>query len=166
MLLSHKNLIRFVGVTWFAVGIFLLVMGMFRLQQAAHDLQIGCMEGHPLGQWLIKITGSVSNSILVIMFAALLLGAAKSRLALNKTLQRLIKRISSCSNPAPLSTVYGPSSLALVVAMVGLGVLMRLLCVPSEIRGLILLAVGFGLIRGALSALRASAESSVIGGTR
>jgi hypothetical protein len=166
MRLSHKRLIWIGGIAWLAVGIFLLTVGVKRLQHTVRDLQCGLTDGHPLGNWLQGQVGSPGNAAVVMLAVALGLGLVKGRFALAKAMRRLLCKIDGLPDPAPVSQVYGAGYLALVVGMIALGALLRVIGVAEEVRGIILTAVGFALARASLGAFRALNRSAMIGGPR
>ena len=85
----------------------------------------------------------------------LVVGYIKGRLVFRKTAMRYLDRIASLPNPSRVRQLYGVSSYILLALMIGLGISLRRLGVPEEIRGTILVAVGSGLIQGATTIFRA-----------
>lgn len=81
--------------------------------------------------------------------AALTVGLIKGKFILDKTAGRVIDRVEGLAEPNPFKSVFkmfGIKTISLILAMIGLGVVMRLAGVSFEIRGLLYMAVGMGLL--------------------
>jgi hypothetical protein len=80
---------------------------------------------------------------------ALGVGLIKGRLILDRTANRVIERIDTLTEPNPFKSVFqmfGAKTLALILAMMGIGIVLRVVGVSFEVRGLIYLAVGCALL--------------------
>jgi hypothetical protein len=80
---------------------------------------------------------------------ALSIGLLKGKFVLDKTASRVIDRTADLKEPNPLKSIFqmfGPKTIALIASMMGIGVILRAAGVSFEIRGLIYLAVGTGLL--------------------
>ena len=80
---------------------------------------------------------------------ALTIGLLKGKFVLDKTAARVIDRTGTLSEPNPFKSVFqmfGGKTIALIVSMMGIGVILRAMGVSFEIRGLIYLAVGTALL--------------------
>jgi hypothetical protein len=80
---------------------------------------------------------------------ALGVGLAKGKFVLDKTAGRVIERVETLQEPNPFKSVYqmfGAKTIALIASMMGIGYGLRAAGVSYEIRGLIYLAVGAGLL--------------------
>jgi hypothetical protein len=80
---------------------------------------------------------------------ALSIGLLKGKFVLDKTASRVIDRTANLKEPNPLKSVFqmfGTKTIALIASMMGIGVILRAAGVSFEIRGLIYLAVGSGLL--------------------
>ena len=129
--------IAFSGVMWFAVGVFLLLFGIklvvfSTLQGAPHSA---------LFSQICSLFKSREQAALVLVTSGLVLGFMKGRFVLAKTVKRVVTRISSIPEPIRFSDVYSLGYLALIGSMILLGMGMRWLSVPSDIRGVVDIAV-------------------------
>lgn len=80
---------------------------------------------------------------------ALAVGLMKGKLVLDKTAGRVIDRVDSLKEPNPLKSIFqmfGAKTIGLIAAMMGIGIVLRAAGVSFEVRGLIYLAVGAGLL--------------------
>lgn len=80
---------------------------------------------------------------------ALSVGLIKGKLVLDRTANRVIERVETLNEPNPFKSVFqmfGAKTIALIVAMMGIGLALRIGGVSFEIRGLIYIAVGTALI--------------------
>ncbi|MBJ7449050.1 MAG: hypothetical protein JHC93_01670 [Parachlamydiales bacterium] len=143
---SHKNLVIMAGVTWLVIGVFLLTLGLKFIGQVAtsapgHTSSFLPAFANYFGSKEIAATGLIA--------AALLIGYFKSRFVLSKSVHRVVNRIKTLSNPAPLYKLYNPSYFLIIGVMMGLGMMMKYLNVPMDLRGAIDVAVGAALVNGA-----------------
>lgn len=134
------------GVIWCAVGAFLLLFGVklvvfSAMEGAAHSA---------LFTEIARMLKSGEQAALILVTSGLLLGFAKGRLVLSKTVVRVVNRIRALPEPIRFFDVYSAGYLALIASMILLGMMMRWLSVPSDIRGAIDIAVGCALINGAM----------------
>ncbi len=114
------------GVLWLLIGLMLLTKGLNFL-----------------------VAGGREESALVLIAVGLLLGFVKGKFVLSKTVKRTVARIDALPAPIPLSKLYAPSYYLLILGMVLLGISLRWLPVPLEVRGTIDVAIGAALINGA-----------------
>lgn len=134
------------GVIWFAVGIFLLLIGVKRvvfssIEGASHSALFAEMA---------KMLKSRERSALILVTAGLLLGFMKGRFVLSKTVIRVVGRIRTLPEPIGFFDVYSLGYFALIASMMFLGMMMRWLSVPSDIHGVIDIGVGSALMNGAM----------------
>jgi hypothetical protein len=139
------------GILWFAVGVFLLLFGVklvvfCSIEGAAHSA---------LFAKLCAMLKSREQTALILVTTGLLLGFMKGRFVLAKTVNRVVGRIRSLSEPIRFLDVYSFGYIALIGSMILLGMAMRWLSVPSDIRGMIDIAVGSALMNGAMFYFRA-----------
>lgn len=81
--------------------------------------------------------------------AALSVGLIKGKFILDKTAGRVIERVEVLQEPNPFKSVFqmfGGKTIALILSMIGLGVILRIAGVSFEIRGLVYIAVGIALL--------------------
>jgi hypothetical protein len=149
--------IAFSGLVWFVMGTFLLVFGVKLIVYAS--LEQG-KEAFLLGK-LLHVMKSKERAALLLLVSALLLGFMKGRLVLSKTVARVVKRIATLPEPIKASQVYPVGYIALIGCMVLLGVSMKWLHVPFDVRGGIDVAVGTALMNGAMLYFRSLFKHSV-----
>lgn len=133
------------GLTWLAIGSWLMFKGLKWITQA---ITLG--EGGPLIRWLTPMTGKVHQTGLVLICVALLIGLIKGRTVLAKTAQRLVLRLRSQQSPITLLQAYDRRYLILLSGMMMLGIVFRFLPIGLDIRGTIDVAIGSALINGAM----------------
>lgn len=96
---------------------------------------------------------------------ALSIGLIKGKLILDRTANRVIERVETLQEPNPLKSVFkmfGAKTIALILAMMGIGILLRLAGVSFEVRGLIYIAVGTALLWSCRRYWLASAQFSQV----
>jgi hypothetical protein len=138
---SHKTLLIISGLVWLAIGLFLLNLGITFVAQ---------------GQAIES-----ENRTVFLVVAALVLGQIKGRFVMTKVAHRSFQRITALTHPTSLRDLYTRSNYLLIVAMMGLGILMRSLALSHMIRGFIDIAVGTALTQGALAYIRLASQSKV-----
>jgi hypothetical protein len=138
--------IAFSGVVWFTVGVFLLVFGVKLLVFAS--LEAG--KGAYLLSKVVTLTKSKERAALLLLVLGLILGFAKGRFVLSKTVMRVANRISSLPEPIRISQVYPVGYIGLIGCMMLLGMAMKWLAVPLDVRGAIDVAVGSALMNGGM----------------
>lgn len=147
--MTHRNWIAISGFIWLAIGSFLLYKGLRFISEGALAADSLCFR-------LQGLCGSPQQAGTVLIAIGLLLGFLKGRMVLSKAVKRVALRILSLPLPIRAAAVYGPSYWILIAAMIGLGVLLRFLPIPVDLRGLIDTAVGSALINGAMLYFRAA----------
>lgn len=143
---SHRSLIIISGLVWFVVGCFLLQLGLNLLMASAASA--GGSGG--LLSSLGIFVGGYEEAAIAIIAVALFIGYLKGRYVLGKSARRAIQRILSFSTPVSLANIYSGKYYLLLAAMVGLGISIKYLGIPLDIRGAIDVAIGAALINGAL----------------
>lgn len=149
--------IAFSGLVWFVVGTFLLVFGVKLIVYAS--LEQG-EKAFLLGK-LCHVMKSKERAALLLLVSALLVGFMKGRLVLSKTVARVVKRIGALPEPIRASQVYSIGYIALIGCMVLLGISMRWLGIPPDVRGGVDVAVGSALMNGAMLYFRCLFKPSV-----
>ncbi len=147
MNLKKQTLIVIAGAIWLLVGAGLLAKGVSLILFATH-LSLGKA---PLMSALMSVLpGGVMPSAFFLVALGLALGIVKGRLALSRSASRTIKRLAPMKEPIKLSRLYRLQDFLLIAGMVALGRLMHYFSCPSDIHGLIDVAVGSGLACGAM----------------
>lgn len=101
--------------------------------------------------------------------AALSIGLLKGKVILDRTANRVIDRVDTLQEPNPLKSIFqmfGAKTIALILAMMGIGIGLRLAGVSFEIRGLIYIAVGAALLWSCRRYWVASAQDAAISGAK
>lgn len=151
MRLSKTAWIAISGLTWFVVGIGLLTLG---LNFIVYKAQLHPTETGSLIAKLAPIAGGREQGALALIAIGLVLGFIKGRFVLVKTVKRVSERILGLQAPIQLTQVYSKGYLLLIGGMVLLGISMKWLGLPAEVRGLIDVAVGSALMNGSSAYFR------------
>jgi hypothetical protein len=147
--MTHRSWIAISGFVWLSIGAFLLYKGL-------HLISDGTIRSDSLCFRMREVFGSPRQSGTALIAAGLLVGFIKGRFVLSKTVRRVALRIVSLPLPIRFSAVYAPSYFILIGSMVALGISMRFLPIPVDLRGFIDTAVGSALINGAMLYFRAA----------
>jgi len=147
--MSHRKWIAFSGFIWLFVGMMLLYKGLSLIAEGASRSSSLCSS-------MASLFGSPQQAGTALIACGLFIGFLKGRLVLSKTVKRVAYRILSLPLPIRFSSVYAPSYWILIGSMVGLGLTLRFLPIPIDLRGLIDTAVGSALINGAMLYFRAA----------
>lgn len=139
---SHKTLIIISGLVWFAVGLYLLPLGLNYLLSGAPGY-------YPVLNFLGPFLGGAQNSALLLVVIALGVGFMKGKHVLGKSAKQGIARIRSLTNPT-LSQIYSAKYYILLGGMILLGMSMKWLGLPEDTRGFVDVAIGAALINGAV----------------
>lgn len=157
MKLSHTKLIAISGLVWFAVGLYLLQLGLGLLLGPVNAS--GSEQHYPMISGLIQLVGSAQNAVLLLILVALFVGYMKGRYVLGKSAQRGVERILSFPNPASLAKIYSPRYYLLLLGMIALGVSIKYFGLSNDVRGLIDTTIGAALINGAMIYFRLAQQS-------
>jgi hypothetical protein len=143
MRISKPILLKISGAVWLGVGMMLLNLG-------AHFL----MEIGPTGnEW----------PILGLIILSVMIGQVKGRTVLAKVAARSSARLEAISHKTTLMDLYTKKDLIVVGLMMLLGMSMKSFSLPAAVRGFIDVAVGTGLIQGALCYFRHSVTMKIKG---
>lgn len=143
--LSHRTLIVTSGLIWFAVGCFLMVLGIRFLSETMQS-----QVTYPLLGFLAAYAGGIQEAALILITMSLLIGFFKGKYVLGKSAHQGVARILGMPNPSPLKDIYSKKYYILLAGMIGLGISMKYLGLPTDIRGFVDVAVGSALINGAM----------------
>lgn len=141
---SHTTLVYISGLIWLAVGFMLLRLGLTLLVGSATD-STGFF---PLTTFLSTYMG-LNSAVLLLVGCAFFIGYMKGRFVLGKSAHRGVERILSFSNPTNLGNIYSLKYYILLGGMIALGVSIKYLGIPNDIRGLVDVAIGVALLTGA-----------------
>lgn len=156
MKLSHSILIALSGLLWLAIGGWLLSLGLSLMMKGVEsstlsDVSLPLL--HFIGKYL-----SFEQAALVLVAIAFFIGQLKGRTVLAKSAKRGIERLKTFSNPTHIKNIYSAKYYILLGAMVGLGMGIKFLGLPYDVRGLVDIAIGTALIRGALVYFRSAIQ--------
>lgn len=153
---SHTTLIILSGAVWMGVGLWLLPLGLklflATLQQSAW-IESSSL---PLIGFLSPYLGGKEETVVVLVALGLCIGFLKGRYVLGKAAKKGVERIKAFSNPTALLNLYSPKYLLLLGGMILLGMSMRFLGLPNDIRGFIDVAIGSALINGSMIYFRSA----------
>lgn len=133
------------GISWLAIGSYLMVKGL-------NWIVIAMAQPEPshLIKWLASFAGSIQQGALVLICASLLVGFIKGRTLLARTVKRVISHLQAQKPPVHFLAAYDRKYFIILGSMIGLGLLMRWLALPPDIHGGIDVAIGSALINGAM----------------
>lgn len=151
MSLSKTTWVAISGTIWFIIGIGLLTLG---LNFIVYKSQIEIQETTSLIAKIAPLAGGREQAALVLIVIGLIIGFIKGRYVLVKTVQRVVERILRLSPPIKISQVYSKKYFILICGMILLGLSMKWLGLPMEIRGTIDVAIGSALMNGAVAYFR------------
>lgn len=147
---SHATLIAVSGFIWLAIGGFLLSLGL-RLILGSIQPEFAYFEKHlPLLDNLTPIFGGIEQAALLLIAFCLMIGYFKGRYVLGKSARRGVARLLTFPNPTSIGNLYSSKYYLLLGAMVGLGMSIKYLGLPNDVRGAVDVAIGAALINGAM----------------
>ena len=142
---SHRTWIVISGLIWCAVGVLLLVKGLFYIVNSAASPAI---ESSVLNA-IITLTGTAEQAALFLISFGLLLGFIKGRYVLVKTVRKIVNRILSMNVQIHWRDVYPKSYFIILFTMMLMGMMFRWLPISLVIKGFIDVTIGSALINGA-----------------
>lgn len=125
------------GAIWLGVGILLMAKGL------------------PL---IVHNHLKTQNTGLLLISIGLLVGFIKGRWVLSKTVERVVRRIIMLPPGFSYKDVYGRRYLALLASMIMLGLLLKWLPIPVDVRGTVDIVIGSALINGAFLYFRCALD--------
>lgn len=151
---SHSTLYALSGIIWMGVGIMLLNLGLGYIMNGFQS-GVFASDGYSgLFSWMAAKTGAADYAAIVLIMLSLVVGIAKGRFVMAKAAQKSSYRISKLANPTAITNLYSRSNLILLAVMMSMGMLMKVLALPYDIRGSIDTAVGCALMQGSLAYFR------------
>ena len=154
-MIKKNHLYIFSGLIWLLGSLSLLPMG-WRFLLSASSSSTGLFIPA-----LTKVLGGETQAFALTLFLAFCVGLLKGNFVLRKAAFRSLNRIKALKAPHSLKNLYTPSYLVLLLVMVLLGVLMRVLGVPLDVRGFVDVAVGAALFRGSFFYFSACCEKKI-----
>lgn len=147
--LSHTALIVISGLVWLGIGIFLLSLGL-NLIVGSTQYEVLVIGKHtPILETLAPHFG-LEQAALLLVVLCLAVGYAKGRFVLGKSARRGVARILTFSNPTSIANIYSGPYYLLLAAMIGLGMSIKFLGLPDDVRGAVDVIIGSALINGAM----------------
>lgn len=140
----------FAGLLWFAIGIFLLTLGIKFILASLSFPEHAPKAGFSTLNFLKPLIADPQNGCVVLLAVSLLLGYMKGRFVLGKTVQKQVSRIMTLPNPAHIKYLYTKAHYLLIGLMIGLGISMRFLPITLDTRGFIDVAIGSALMNGSM----------------
>lgn len=149
---KHATLIIISGFIWFAIGCFLLTLGLGFIVEGtkqAHSID-AIFSNHPILSSLSPYLGGIEETALVLIAICLFIGHLKGKHVLGKSAKKGVERIRTFPEPTSLSNIYSAKYYILLAVMVGLGMSIKFLGLSNDIRGGIDVIIGAALINGAM----------------
>ncbi len=154
--LSHFSWIVISGLIWFAVGVYLLPLGLSLILAASKNPSIDAH--YPILDSLTLYASDAQGAATILIAICMLVGYFKARFVFSKSVHRVVQRILKLPNPTSFDQVYSKAYYILIGSMVLLGMGMKFFGVVSDVRGAIDVAVGCALINGSLMYFRTAFE--------
>lgn len=142
--LSHTSLICISGIIWLVVGLMLLRLGLTLLVGTATN-QNGFF---PLVTLMTPYLG-LNGTVLLFAGIGFFIGYMKGHFVLAKSAHKGVERIKSFSNPTSLGNIYSLKYYILLGGMMALGLSIKYLGIPNDVRGIVDVAIGVALLTGA-----------------
>lgn len=153
-MLSFFLLMLLSGLLWLGVGFFLLAKGLGLLVLASQIPSVS----PSLVNFFSSFLGSREMGVVGLIAGSMIVGGLKGRMVLGKTAKKVIAKARALKEPIPITTVFGLKYLVLIGLMMGLGIFLKYLHLPSEVMGCIDVAIGTALIQGSIFYLRGSTQ--------
>lgn len=152
--LSHASLIFISGLIWLAVGVFLLQIGLrLLLDPSLHE------GSYPILEFFQSFLGKGQESAIVLIALCLYIGFLKGKHVLGKSARKGVERIRSFSNPTGIQNIYSAKYYILLGVMIALGVSIKYLGLPNDVRGAVDVIIGAALINGAVLYFRMGCDT-------
>lgn len=149
---KHATLIVISGLIWFAIGCFLLTLGLGLIVDGTKQAHLAdaIVNNHPILSSLSPYLGGIEETALVLIAICLFIGHMKGKHVLGKSANKGVERIRSFPEPTSISNIYSAKYYILLAVMVGLGMSVKFLGLPNDVRGGIDVIIGAALINGAV----------------
>lgn len=129
-------------------------MGVFLLYQGLRFMAEGAERSDSLAFRFREFFGTPQQAATALLAVGLLLGFAKGRFVLSKTVAKTVSRLRALPGPIRWKDAYPPTYWFLIGSMIAIGFALRLF--PIDVRGWVDVAIGSALIQGALLYFRAA----------
>jgi hypothetical protein len=147
---SHPTLYALSGIVWLSIGLMLLNTGLV-LIMTGFQTRPFCFDSYSgFFAWFATVTGGPENAGVIVIGLALAIGFFKGRFVMQKAAQKSFERINTLPSPTSITNLYTRSNLLIIGFMIALGMSMKHLGLPLDIRGMIDTAVGAALMQGAV----------------
>lgn len=153
---SHTTLIILSGLVWFAVGCFLLPLGLNLLVNSIQQSRIHLIGAYPLVDNLTSFGWNRETVVIILISLGLYIGFLKGRYVLGKSVQKSVARILEFPNPTSLGNIYNARYYILLGSMIGIGMSIKFFGLSNDIRGFIDVTIGSALINGAMVYFRSA----------
>lgn len=148
-------LILLCGATTFTVGLFLMRFGLILLFRALHSSKTDEGMSYPLLELAYKMVPTVELGTLILVILAIIVGIVKGRTVIAKSARRNVARILALPSPALFTRFYPLSFYPLILVMALMGYLLRTSGTPSDVVGVVYVAIGAALIQGSSILIKA-----------
>ncbi|MEC8307062.1 MAG: hypothetical protein VXZ72_04365 [Chlamydiota bacterium] len=143
-----RSFIRyFSACVWLGIGALLVTRGAAYLLLALKD------EESLLRQSAAHYHYAPLTGVIVISFMAFVLGTIKGQCAIKKRVYRMETQMLKLPYHFSFFQIYGLTAFLLVGLMMGLGMMVRWMPIPYEVKALLVVAVGTSLIQGGFTFL-------------
>lgn len=139
MKIKHSQALRLTGLLWFFIGLFLTVSGIVFFLKA-YEMQSTL--------WILPLFPAKEIGFLVLFLVAIILGFLKARFLLMRSVKKMTSKLLKMENPVVLKKLYPITFYLLVFCMLSLGLILRLLHIPQDVKAFFMLTVGIGLLNG------------------
>ena len=126
--------------------------------QAVQDIHFHGDDSYPLLHLFSSFTSSGENAVVILIVMGMLIGYSKGRYVLGRSAIKGVQRIRNFPDPTDLKNIYSSKYYILLGLMMGLGISMKYLGIPADVRGVIDVAIGAALINGAVIYFRMAFE--------
>ncbi len=148
---SHFTLIVISGLVWFAVGVFLMSLGVHFITDSIINWEnLIASPNFSFFKLLSSFIRDGDQAASFVIAISLMVGYLKGRYVLIKSVRRGVSRILSLPNPCSIKNIYSTKYYLLLGLMVCLGLGLKIFHVIPDIRGSVDLMIGAALLKGAM----------------
>lgn len=150
MRVSHSTLYKISGLVWLVVGIMLLNTGLVLFMKGFETVPFSPDLYSSFFMWVAGLINGPDRAAMLLIGISVALGFCKGRFVMQKAVARSYDRIKELENPTKIFNIYSRANIFLILAMVFLGMSMKYLSIPVDVRAIIDTAVGCALMQGAV----------------